>query len=286
MSPDLIGDANRPAITTYDPRLVRPLPQLLPADVLAGRDFRAMVYRDNFPIPNDTQREGYLPGNDIAYWLHGLADFLKLANALKSSNLSPKAILDFGSASGRVTRHLCRQLDETTVWACDIDPSHVDWLNHHGPPNVRPFLTSENVGVPIADNQLDLVCAFSVFTHIDETEAAWLAEIRRVLRPGGIAYLTVHNDDTWAALADADSDSHTNRLVNSMLRTGKFQIEDAKQPMPKERIVYQFKGSDLYHCQVFHSNRWIENTWGPFLEVVEIHPCAHLRQSAVVLRKK
>ena len=54
--------------------------------------------------------------------------------------------------------------------------------------------------LPIEDGSTALVYGFSVFTHIDEFETAWLAEIRRILRPGGVAYLTINSDDTWKSL--------------------------------------------------------------------------------------
>jgi hypothetical protein len=41
------------------------------------------------------------------------------------------------------------------------------------------------------------VTAFSVFTHINEPEIAWLLELRRILKIGGIACNSVHDEATW-----------------------------------------------------------------------------------------
>jgi SAM-dependent methyltransferase len=43
----------------------------------------------------------------------------------------------------------------------------------------------------LPDAAFDFACSFSVFEHIDEPEAA-LAEVARILRPGGVAYISVH----------------------------------------------------------------------------------------------
>ncbi|MEM7456182.1 MAG: hypothetical protein AAF456_17685, partial [Planctomycetota bacterium] len=47
-------------------------------ELLAGRDFEAMVAQDTYPIPSADDREGYSPGRDVNYWLSGLADHLKI----------------------------------------------------------------------------------------------------------------------------------------------------------------------------------------------------------------
>jgi hypothetical protein len=42
------------------------------------------------------------------------------------------------------------------------------------------------------DSSFDFACSYSVFEHIDDPAAA-LREVRRVLRPGGAAYISVHS---------------------------------------------------------------------------------------------
>ena len=49
--------------------------------------------------------------------------------------------------------------------------------------------------LPYADNSFGLIYAFSVFTHLPaELEAAWVDELRRVLRPGGHLVISTHGD--------------------------------------------------------------------------------------------
>lgn len=54
--------------------------------------------------------------------------------------------------------------------------------------------------LPYGDAQFDLVYALSVFTHMHEENArAWLAELARVVRPGGLALLTYLDEALPAA---------------------------------------------------------------------------------------
>jgi SAM-dependent methyltransferase len=41
------------------------------------------------------------------------------------------------------------------------------------------------------DNSFSFACSYSVFEHIDDPQTA-LSEIKRVLRPGGVAYISIH----------------------------------------------------------------------------------------------
>ena len=50
-----------------------------------------------------------------------------------------------------------------------------------GPTNLRIFQNTILPHLPIEDNSLSLVTAFSVFTHIDDLDLAWIAELRRIL---------------------------------------------------------------------------------------------------------
>lgn len=250
---------------------------------MRGWDFRKMVYRDNFPIPAESCREGYFSDCDISYWLQGLACFLKTMQVVRGNGLEPRTILDFGSATGRVTRHFCNQLDDTTVWAADINRDHMDWLQTHIPRNPIPVWVGERPGLPIADDTLDLVCAYSVFTHIDEQELSWLRELMRILRPGGLAYLTVHNDATWQALAAAGESS---RLLNSMIRSPGFDVADLQKPIPAGKTVFHFADSGPYRSQVFHSDDYLNQTWGREFRILEILPRRHQLQSVVLLQKQ
>jgi predicted SAM-dependent methyltransferase len=52
-----------------------------------------------------------------------------------------------------------------------------------------------------ADGEFDLVYCVSVFTHLSaELGCQWLAELHRVLGPGGTLLVTVHGKNVWSKM--------------------------------------------------------------------------------------
>jgi ubiquinone/menaquinone biosynthesis C-methylase UbiE len=76
------------------------------------------------------------------------------------------------------------------------------WANRHLRPPFRFVTPTTLPHLPFADGYFQMIYAGSVFTHIADLADAWLLELRRVLAPGGRAYLTFH-------------DSHTRTLLNT-----------------------------------------------------------------------
>jgi SAM-dependent methyltransferase len=254
----------------------------IPAALIPGGQIAPLVQRDSYPIPDAADRENYMPESDAGYWLSGLGDCFKVMDAARGLGIEVHSVLDFGCASGRVARHFCIQCDIPEVWGTDVNARHIRWLSRYMPEAMKPVFNSSMPGLPLPDASIDVVCAFSVFTHIDLFETAWLAELRRILRPGGLCYLTVHNEDTWSALRGVEG---SNRLLKSMMDTGKFHLEMLGQPMPGDRLVYRFSTTGPYRSQVFHSNEYLRRTWGRFFDVAAIRPCYHQRQSVVVMTR-
>jgi SAM-dependent methyltransferase len=263
---------------TFSPELHAP-PEIL--NRFGQKDFDAFVQNDPWPIPTGEDREGYWPNYDGQYWVLGLVDHLKVMQVAERHEVDIRRYFDFGCASGRVLRHFCAHTTIPELWGSDINQRHIRWLYEHLPARVKPIFNHCIPTLPIEDNYFDLISAFSVFTHLDTYETAWLAELRRILRPGGLAYLTVHNDHTWIALRE----NLEHRLLKGMRLVSNTVVDDLKRDIPEGRTVYRYKEQGPYRAQVLHSNRYLHNVWGRYLDIVEILPGHHGLQSVVVLRK-
>lgn len=251
--------------------------------------------RDPYPLPCTQDREKYHGDRHYDFWLSGLKDYLLITQRLREHGVEVNAsggppkgwrVLDFGCASGRVLRHFVCQGDDLDVWGCDIALSHVQWIDRHLGPRPRVFHNHALPHLPLEDNSFDLVYAFSVFSHIDDFEGAWLLELRRILRPGGFAYLTTHTDHTWKILKP-EHGIYNNMLTRPFTATPEVKIgpEMFQAPLPHERVVFAVKGATVYGKNVFHSTDYLRRVWGRFFEIREIYREGAYYQDVVLLRK-
>jgi SAM-dependent methyltransferase len=113
-------------------------------------------------------------------------------------------VLDFGCGAGRIARWLAGEVIAAggSFAGSDLNPKLAAWCAAHLPGAYR--VNGLHPPLQQADDSLDLVYAHSVLTHLTEpTASAWLAEISRVLRPGGLALLSFHDEAYAAAWAPA-----------------------------------------------------------------------------------
>ena len=183
---------------------------------------------------------------------------------------------DFGGSTGRVFRHFYFQSTDWRVWSSDFKMTSVEWNLANFPSAITVFQGMYFPFLPIEDRTFDLVSAMSVFTHIDEIETSWLLELRRIMKPGGIAIATIHNEDTWLNMPPELREA-----------IEKHSPELAALPeLPPGRSVSNFCLDDPYRCNIFHSNDYIRTQWSRVFNVKEIIPRASGAQAAVILEKR
>jgi SAM-dependent methyltransferase len=238
-------------------------------------EMRERIGRDVFPIPDAQNREGYCAGDDLGYWLSGYADYRMIEGIAAEYGVKGGRYFDFGGSTGRVFRNFAIQTDAWEVWSCDFKISSVEFNLKYFPPEMRVFLNASFPALPLPDSHFDLISACSVFTHIDEAETGWLLELRRTLKIGGIACISIHSKETWTQM--------TGDLRDDVVR---FRPELADQTaLPEGKTVVTFRHDDPYRCHTFHSDEYIRRNWGRFFEICEIRPLLLGLQAVVVCRR-
>jgi SAM-dependent methyltransferase len=158
---------------------------------------------------------------------------------------SGKRVLDFGCGVGRVLRHFAPQTAEAEFWGADIHEPSIRWLAENSAGIFGAVKTESFPSLPFPANHFDLIYSISVFTHVYENWAEWLAEIRRVLVPGGLLVSTFHN-----------------RVAYEYLLRKQFHEADVGMEVHSKDAPW-----DLGGPQVFHSKWWIMENWDKFLPV-------------------
>lgn len=102
------------------------------------------------------------------------------------SEAGVKRLLDFGCGSGLVLRHLGPRWDATELWGSEPEPDGAAWTAEALSPRVVVLAQPQAPPLAAPDGHFDLIYAISAFTHIGEGWSAWLAELHRLLAPGGL----------------------------------------------------------------------------------------------------
>lgn len=262
---------------------------------LLEHDLEIYLSKDNYPLPTTIDREGYAKNRHFDYWISGLIDYLSMRKilmnyGLKFSENFPS--IEIGCATGRVLRHLLCQEELQDQWGTDINGSHIEWIRRFLPESAKVFQNSILPHLPVCDNKFSLVSAFSVFTHIDEFELGWLAELNRILKPGGVGYLTILGEHTWKKFNPESEDFNNIKWLvdgwveNKMISQGKeVNYKFFEKSIPVEKTVLRYMNASIYNTVVFHSTEYIYRTWGRFFNILEIIPSGHSFQDVVLVQK-
>jgi SAM-dependent methyltransferase len=232
---------------------------------------------DALPVPPPELWLGY--GRSTGHYLtSGRRDAESLARLIADSGkplAACRRILELGCGAGRMLRFLRDAgAHQAELWGADVSADHVLWCQQHLSPPFRFVTTTSCPHLPFPDGHFDLVYAGSVFTHVSELVDAWLLEIRRVLAPGGRAYLTVLDRHSLAYLR-----AHPARRLAQRV---------AALPPDMQFWTSDFGMTSLgrgFGAVVFYDERFIRERWGRILDVLSITPEAYDLQTAVVLGK-
>lgn len=242
-------------------------------------DVAAPLAADTQPLPLTKDREGYHGDKHFDYWLSGQLDWKLLVEAMQQSGGPLKRYLDIGCASGRVIRHAAADPSGVEAIGSDINRLHVEWCNRHLD-RATVFHSSSVPSLPLEDNSVDLVSAFSVFTHIEAFETAWLMEIRRILRKGGLAWLTVHTEHTLRAM------NENWPLYPAVMNHPEAARVGDRQSMDADRMVFRWSSDRSYSSNVFYRSDYLTKTWGKIMDVVELKRQCPSFQDVMLLRKR
>jgi SAM-dependent methyltransferase len=185
------------------------------------------------------------------------------------------AVLDWGVGCGRIARHFPAAHARAALTGCDIDRDNVDWCAANLP---GTFAASRLVPpLPFEDASFDVVYGVSVFTHMREPmQLAWLAELARVTRRGGLLLTTTHGE-----------------TAIDFSRLSPLDYRHTRERVAREGIVVSGTNTQLdghaehegEYVNVYHSADYVRRTWSRHFDVLHIVRGLILHHDLVVMRK-
>jgi SAM-dependent methyltransferase len=220
--------------------------------------------------------------NDSNYLIGGATTFFQM-DQIASRHFGKRLtdfdrIVDWGAGCARVARHFfetapglgMRPPQPEQVLGLDIDETNLAWCRANMDGLGRYELLGLD-GFDIADASVDLLYGISVMTHLSEQhQRLWLDDIRRILKPGGCALLTVHGEN----------DVYRSPHFPPLPFVQKFGFFDG---LPDAAIGAD---RDTYYRAAYHSRAYLERNWKRGFEMIEVIPAANaFSQDFVVLRR-
>ena len=157
-----------------------------------------------------------------------IADLLAGAAERGGRELTAGArVLDFGCSSGRHLRVLQAWRPEVGWAGCDPNRRAIEWASAQLP-GIEFFVSPQEPPLELAPDSLDVAFAVSVWSHFAAGAAErWLAELHRLLRPGGLLILTVQGFASVAHYlrAAAISPEAAASAVEDLLATGRHDLD-------------------------------------------------------------
>lgn len=230
-----------------------------------------------------TGREGVVPPRRLRArtGAPGIREFLdgggqaarELSAALGATGSSldrAGSVLDFGCGSARVLPRIATLVPTAVCAGCDVDSSAIAWAVRHRP-ELEWSVSRFQPPLPFAEESFDLVYSISVFSHLDEPlQDEWLQEMRRILRPGGVALLSVHGGYAFEQF-------RIGRVRTAWCRKSAFD----RAPLSPTELAFEpyrrsvFNAADLQgvgnqYGLAFHGGDYLRERWSRALEVVAI----------------
>jgi len=151
-----------------------------------------------------------------------------------------------GSAS---QRPLLRAGVRWHLRGCDVDAETVAW-SRRAFPTVRFEITAPSPPLPYPEATFDAVYAISVFTHFDaEEQKAWAAELARVIRPGGVAALSLMGPHAFGSFREIATEENRRRLQ-------------------EEGFHFDPGGKSFNQRGAFHTEQGIESLFAPAFDLL------------------
>ena len=229
---------------------------------------------ERFPLPPVPNIKRVIGDDDQVRFAMGGAFIFKNIEALLTelghSFRDFPEILDWGCGAGRLTRYLL-DAEGCRVTGADIDADNVAWCRENLQGG-RFEVLGLQPPTPFADASFDLVTGISVVTHLAEPDQfAWLAELRRITRPGALVLLSIQGPTQFAY----------NRFPPPLWR--RIQQEGFLD-LARDPALDGYIGAHEYYRSVMQSRSYVVDQWSRCFDILAIEDAIAGLQDFVVMR--
>jgi len=266
--------------------LKKKLKYLLPVPVKKALKYISNLFQDIISYIKGTNSDGYPPkrlnfvgSSEFKKVGDEFVKYFKELGHLKQTD----TVLDIGCGIGRMAIPLTKYITTGEFYGFDIDKTGIKWCRKNVSRKFPDFhfdyvdifnkyynkkgkIKADKFIFPYENNKFDFIFATSVFTHmLPEQIIQYLAEINRVVKPGGRCFLT------WFSI-DEEAQKHIAGHISNCNFKYEYKYEDgvcfySHKNLPEAEIGYkedwiikQLKKIDCNENLKIHHGSWSKRT--------------------------
>lgn len=196
------------------------------------------------------------------WYVSGITDAKRILATIRSRKPTESlAILEWGCGPARVIQHL-RAIDPnlSRIIGSDYNATTIEWCKS-SLEGIEFLLNGLQPPLPMGNQSVDAVYAISVFTHLSEAmHQAWIEEMLRILRPGGILVLTLHGEKKRNYLLpdELTAFDHGKLVVRKNVQEGKKHYLAYHSPrFVRDSLLARFCNIEHVDAPEMHQDIWI-----------------------------
>jgi SAM-dependent methyltransferase len=164
--------------------------------VSADENWAAALARKSSLPPDEVQKR-FVGNSGAAAFKQAITAynvFLREADALGLDINRPDAtLLDFGCGWGRFSWVALRDFNPGNIFSADVQADAINLCSTSNLPT-RLVKLDTLPPAPLPDRSIDLIISYSVFSHLsEECHWAWVSDLYRLLKPGGVLAATTRS---------------------------------------------------------------------------------------------
>ncbi len=183
---------------------------------------------------NEFTGERVIPGKvEVDLWNEHFSRY-----AFAARYAAGRQVLDAGCGAGYGAAEL--SLTAANVLGIDASQEAVSYARqHYGTGNLH-FLVASASQIPVRAQEFDLITAFELIEHLEEWHA-FLCEMRRLLRPGGLFIVSTPNREYYA---ESRAERGPNPFHQHEFDAPEF-VHELRAVFPQVRLFLQNRGEAL-----------------------------------------
>lgn len=179
------------------------------------------------------------------------------------------SVYDFGCGCGRLLRWFPVGIEGLQCVGSDVRKASIDWCGDSL--EGRYFTNDVQPPLELEDDSIDLVVSLSTFSHFNRrSNHAWIRELARVCKPGGLILISTHG--AFALALISRSEEHQKGLFMERAQSVDFlrrlQREHFLFHAVPTDLVEKLDGPEAEYGQAFFNELFVREDWKPYVEVL------------------